>query len=219
MLRFSKGVERNWSLPTPRWIGADDVLVFPEATLCLYVVETISVCSMRCFRFSVPRRLNANAYGHDGGFPECCATSQLGTSWMRGTDDPVRGTKRVKRIDSFLQACYLPFSRLRQLKLLLWPVFRRALSSEEKLTSDSEYFTDQFLSLSCYGRDLSKTGLLLSLDSWSLCGNCIQHCTIFMGLRVLLTCVSGEQVITSTSHSWFCGFDLWGLWEEMRHIP
>ena len=93
------------------------------------------------------------------------------------------------------------------------------LSHPKKSSRDSEYFTDQFLSLSCYGRDLSKTGLLLSLDSWSLCGNCIQHCTIFMGLRVLLTCVSGEQVITSTSHSWFCGFDLWGLWEEMRHIP
>lgn len=143
---------------------ADDVLVFPDATVCLYVVDMISICSMRRFKFSVPVRLNANAHGHDGGFPECCATSQSGTSWMRGTDDPVRETKRVKRI-AFCRHVICPFSGLHQLKLLLWPVFRRALSSEEKLTSDSEYFTDQFLSLSCYGTDLSKTGLLLSLVS------------------------------------------------------
>ena len=142
------------------------ILVFPDTTVCLYVDDIISICSMRRLKFSVPHRPNANAHGHDGGFSECCATSQLGTSWMRGTDDPVRETKRVKKIAfcrhvicSFIAACtnfsYRGF-------VLPWPVFRRALSSEDKLTSDSEYFTDQFLSLSCYGTDLSKAGLLLS---------------------------------------------------------
>ena len=74
------------------------ILVFPDTTVCLYVDDIISICSMRRLKFSVPHRPNANAHGHDGGFSECCATSQLGTSWMRGTDDPVRETKRVKKI-------------------------------------------------------------------------------------------------------------------------
>ena len=91
-------------------------------------------------------------------------------------------------------------SLMRLLDKFSAPESRRALSSEERVANDSEYFTDQFLSLSCYGRCLSRPFVFAVQHRFSLWESIVA--SVAMSCKVNWSILSMPSAWASKAHFW-----------------